>query len=110
MYTTDQKIPVLSIKDLINKDDDMTMPFKLTTGTKPSVSHLRISFCSCVVRKSTAHVGTKALNMCHQAKKGFHVIFVRISQQQKGSLVYIPHTRKIISSYGVIFGDSFSSG
>ena len=66
MYTTDHIFPVLPIKDLINKDSDPTTLFKLTTGTKPSVSHLRVLFCPCVVGKATAHVGTKALNMCHQ--------------------------------------------
>ena len=44
MYTTDHIFPVLPIKDLINKDGDTTMPFKLVTGTKPSVSHLRELF------------------------------------------------------------------
>ena len=65
MYTTYHIFPVLKIKDLINKDGDPTTPYKLATGTKPSVSHLRVLFCPCVVRKSTAHVGTKALNMCY---------------------------------------------
>ena len=44
MYTTDHIFPVLPIKDLINKDDNPTMPHKLETGTKPSVSHLRVFF------------------------------------------------------------------
>ena len=35
---------VLIIQDLINKDDEPTTPFKLVTGTKPSVSHLRMLF------------------------------------------------------------------
>ena len=35
------------------------MPFKLATGTKPSVSHLRGLFCPCVVRKAMAHVDKK---------------------------------------------------
>ena len=30
-------------------------------------------------------------------------------QQQKGSLVYVPHKRKIISSYNIVFDESFSS-
>ena len=76
MYTTDHIFPVLPIKDIINKDGDPTTPYKLATGRKPSVSHLRGLFCLCVVRKSTAHVETKTLNMRHQAQKGFHVIFV----------------------------------
>ena len=53
---------------MINKDNNQTMPFKLATGTKPSVSHLRVLFCLWVVWKSTAHVNKKALNMRHQAQ------------------------------------------
>ena len=61
--------PVLPIKDLIIKDGDPTTPHKLATGTKPSVSHLRVLLFPCVVRKSTAHIETKVLNMRHQAQK-----------------------------------------
>ena len=109
MYTTDKIFPVLPINYLINEDGDPTMPYKIATGTKPSVSHLCLSFFQCIVQKSTAHVGTKALNMRHQAQKGFRGIFVGISQHQKGYLVYIPSTRMIISSYDVVFDESFSS-
>ena len=56
-----------------------------------------------------AHVETKALNMRHQSQKGFCEIFVGIPEQQKGYLVYVPSTRKIISSYDVMFDESFSS-
>ena len=84
-------------------------PYKLATGTKPLVSHLRVLFCPCVVRKTTEHVETKTLNMRHQAKKGFRGIFVGIPQHQKGYLVYVPSTRKIISSYDVVFDERFSS-
>ena len=98
MYTTDYIFPVLPIKDLINEDGNTTIPHKLGTGTKPSVSHLRVLFCSCVVRKATAHVETKTLNMRHQAQKGFRGIFVGITQHQKGYLVYVPSTRKVIFS------------
>ena len=65
-------------------------------------------FCLCVVHKATAHVGTKALNMHHQAQKGFRGIFVVIPQHQKGYLVYVSSTRKIISSYDVVFDKNFS--
>ena len=71
MYTIDHIVPVMPIKELINKDGDPTTPYKISTGTKPSVSHLRVLFCPCVVQKAIAHVGTKALNMRHQAQKGF---------------------------------------
>ena len=100
---------VLPIKNPIEKDSDPTMPFKLATGTKPSVSHLRVLFCPFVVRKSTAHIGTKALNMRHQVQNYFCSIFVGISQHQKGYLVYVPNKRKIISSHDVVFDESLSS-
>ena len=47
--------------------------------------------------------------MRHQAQKGFRGIFVGIPQHQKGYLVYVPSTRKVISSYDVVFDESFSS-
>ena len=59
MYATDHSFPVLLIKDLIKKYGNPTTPFKLSAGKKPSVSHLRVLFGPCVVRKATAHVGTK---------------------------------------------------
>ena len=83
MYTTCHIFPDLPIKYLIIEDGDPTTLFKLATGTKPSVSHLCVLFCTCVVRKSTAHVGTKTLNMCHQEQKGFCGILVGILQHQK---------------------------
>ena len=55
------------------------------------------------------HVETKTLNMRHQAQKGFRGIFMGIPQHQKGYLVYVPSTRKIISSYDVVFDEIFSS-
>ena len=85
------------------------MPFKLATDTKPSISHLNVLFLPCVVRKITVHVGTEALNMRHQAQKGYRGIFVGIPQHQKVYLVYVPHKRKIVYSYDVVFGESLSS-
>ena len=63
MYMADHIFLVLPIEDLIIKDGDPTTPHKLSTGTKPSVSHLRVLFCPCDVRKATAHVETKTLNI-----------------------------------------------
>ena len=108
MYTTGHIFPVLPIKYLINEDGDPKTPHKIATGTKPPVSHLRVLFCPCVVRKATAHVKKEALHMRHQAQKGFRGIFVVIPEHQKGYLVYVPITKKIISSYGVVFDESFS--
>ena len=78
MYTEYNILMVLPIKDLINEDGNPTTTFKLATGTKPSVSNLRVLFCPCVVRKVNAHVRKKSLTMFHQAQKGFHGIFIGI--------------------------------
>ena len=61
-----------------------------------------------VVSKATAHVETNTLNMRHQAQKGFRGISVGFTEHQKGYLVYVPSTRKIISSYDVVFDESVS--
>ena len=79
MYTTDHIFRVLPIKYLINKDGDPTTPHKLATGTKPSVSHLRVLFFPCVVQKAKAHIETKTLHMCHQAQK-------RVSRYLRGNI------------------------
>ena len=47
--------------------------------------------------------------MCLPVQKGFHDISVGIPDHQKGYLLYVPSTRKIISSYDVVFDESFSS-
>ena len=47
--------------------------------------------------------------MCHQAQKGFCGIFVGIPRHRKGYLVYVPSIRKLISSYDVMFDESFVS-
>ena len=73
MYRTDHIFMILSIKDLIKKYGDTTTPHKVAPGKKSSVSYLRVLFFPCVVQKTTSHVETKALNMHHQAQKGFAV-------------------------------------
>ena len=109
MYTIDHIFLILPIKYMINKYGNPTTPFKLATGTQPSVSHLRVLFCPYVVRKATAHVDKKALSMRHQAQKGFCGIFIGIPYHKKGYHVYVPSTRKIISSYDVVFDEFVSS-
>ena len=94
---------------MIKKDGEPTMPFKFATSTKPSVSHLRVLFFQCVAGKATSHVDKKALNMLHQVQNSFRGIFVGIPQYQKGYLMYVPRTRKIMSSYNVVFDEGFSS-
>ena len=47
--------------------------------------------------------------MRHQSQKGFHGILVEIPQHQKGYIVYVPSTRKLINLYNVVFDESLSS-
>ena len=49
------------------------------------------------------------VSTCAPSAKGFRGIFVGIPEHQKGYLVYVPSTRKVISSYNVVFDESFSS-
>ena len=109
MYMTDHIFPALIIKHLVNKYGEPTTPQKLATGTKPSVSNLCALFYPFVVQKEHAHVDTKALNMRHQSQKGFCSIFVGITQHQKGYLIYVPRTQKIVSSHEFVFDKKFSS-
>ena len=76
---------------------------------KQSISHLHVLFFPFSVQKATTHAGEKAPNICHQAKTGFHGIFVGILQHQKRNLVYVPHKQKFVSLYDVVFDDIFSS-
>ena len=86
MYTTDHILLVLTIKDLINEYRKTNISFKIATGTKPPVSHLRVLFCPCVVRKASANVDKKALNMCHQAQKHSVVYSLKIHSIKKDIL------------------------
>ena len=47
--------------------------------------------------------------MRHQAQKGFCSLFVGVVEHQKIYPVYVPSKGKIISSYDVVFDESFSS-
>ena len=86
IYTTDHILLVLSIKNMINNDDELTTPFKLTTGAKPSLSHLRVLFCPFVVWEATAHVRTKSLNMFHQVQRVFAVYLLEFHSIKNGIL------------------------
>ena len=92
LYTTGTIFPVLSIKHLVNQDDEPTTPHKLATVTKPSVSKPCVLFFPRLLQRSTAHVDTKVLNIYHQSQKGFQAIFVGIPQHKNvTSSTYLVH-------------------
>ena len=59
MYTAYHIFLVLPIKDLISEDGKPTTPFKLATGTNPSVSYLHVLFFPCVVQNLLYMLGKK---------------------------------------------------
>ena len=103
IYTTDHIFPVLPIKHLENQDGKPTTTHKLATSIKPSVSNLRVLFPPHVVKKATTHIDAKLLNMCHQSQTTFWGIFFGITQHQKGHLIHVHITRKIVSSHDIVF-------
>ena len=47
--------------------------------------------------------------MCHQSQKGFQGIFIGITQQQKGYLLYVPTSREMVYSHDFVFDKNLSS-
>ena len=79
---------------MIKNYGETNTPHKVATGTKPSVSNVRIILFPYVVWKATEQVDGNALNMSHQPQNGFLGIFFGIPLHQKGYLVYISSTEK----------------
>ena len=73
MYNTDHILTVLPIKHLVYQDGEPTTPQKLSTGTRYSVSNLRVLLCPCVVKNTNVHIEKNMLNMRHQSQKTFAV-------------------------------------
>ena len=86
MYTAYHIFRLIPIKYMTPRDSDPTTPFELVIGTKVSISNLRVLFCPCVVRKATAHVDKKALNMRHQAQNVFVVSLLELHIIKKSIL------------------------
>ena len=108
IFTTDHVFPILTIKHLLSHYGEPTMPHKLATVTKPSVSNVRVLFCPCILQNSTAHVETKTLNICHQSPK--QLCYFRCNPTtSKGYLICVPSTWKIFSSIDVVFDEAFYS-
>ena len=110
MYAAHHIVPVLPLKDLVDKQGNPVTPHELMTGEKAKICHLRTLFCPAIVKKHTAQYKGKHLNMRHQPQKGFRGIFVGIPDNQQGCYeVYIPATHQTIPSHDVVFDESFFS-
>ena len=98
----------LTIKHLINQDGEPTTPHKLGTGTEPSVSNLCVLFYHVLYGKRL-HMLTQRHYTCVINHKRVWGIFVGITHDKKGHLIYVPITKKIVFSHCVVFEKTFSS-
>ena len=71
VYTVDHIFLVLPINDLINKYRKRTTSFKLSTGTKPLVSHIHVLFLSICCTKSYCTRRQKCVKCASPSAKGF---------------------------------------
>ena len=69
-------------------------------------THVILSMCC---TESYCTRWEKGVKYASPSTKGFRGIFVGIPEYQKGYLVYVTSTGNIISSYDVVFDESFSS-
>ena len=109
MYAAHRVFPVLPIKDLVNEQGEPCTPSELMHGEKPPVRHLITLFCPVIVKKHTAMKDKKMVNMRHQAQKGYRGIFVGMPENQEGYLCYVPSIRDTVTSYDVLFDETFAS-
>ena len=85
MYTAHHIFLLLPTIYLVNKDCEPTMPHKLETSTKHSLSNINVILCPGVVWKVTAHVERKALTMCHQSQKSSGISSLEPHNTKKGT-------------------------
>ena len=69
---------------------------------------MRVIFSMCCMEIYCIH-WQKGVKYVSPSAKGFLWYLRWIPQHKKGYLVYVPGTRKIISSYDVVFSESSSS-
>ena len=98
MYTTYNILPVLPIKDPINKDGEPTTPFKVVAGTKPSVSHLRVFFCPCVLMESYFICWDKGVKYASPSAK----VFLRYPHWNSTSLKSVYYLCTTQTGYNIL--------
>jgi hypothetical protein len=99
----------LSCKDLVTADDTVTTPFELFVGSKPMVSHFRVFGRPCFTKKWTTLVDCKPEDNSKGIQRGIKGIHLGFSPTQKGLLLFVPFTRKIVISGDVICDETFAS-
>jgi hypothetical protein len=93
--------------NLYTTDGDVTTPFQLFTGHKPLIAHNQVLSCPIVAKKWTST--SQGHSLTKHIKWGFHGIFIGLPSQQKGFLLFFPHSH-IIAVYGYVsFDETFSS-
>ena len=104
MYMAYHIFPVLPIKDLINEDGGLTMPFKLATDMKPSISKRIVH----VLYIKLLHMLGKRRQTCvTNPKIVFGVSFLGFRSIRKG-IFFMNHTNIISYLCMIFFNESFS--
>jgi len=98
---------VLPVKNLYNSTGEISSPFELFCGKKPTISHLSIFGCPVVAKRAV--ISIDGLRATHCTEKGIRGIFIGIPSDQKGYLIYLPGSRSIACLGGVSFDETFYS-
>jgi hypothetical protein len=98
---------VLLVQHLINSDGEISTPFKLFCGQKLTITHYKVFGCLVVAKRWVISVDGNTTQHC--TKRGIRGIFIGFPSDQKGYLVYLPGSRSLAVSGGVIFDETFYS-
>ena len=101
---------VLPVRDLVDKEGNMTTPHFMFRGHKPNIAHLR-TFGAPSIRK---RYGKKQESGARSKSKwdlqqGIRCIYLGLPDNQAGWSFWTPGTTKTVVSYDAIFDESFSS-
>ena len=91
MYTIDHIFPVLLIKHLVNHNVEPTLSHKLSTGTKPSVSNLRVFFRLLYEKQLLMLIQINSILFISH-NRVFGVYLLEFQNIKKGDLIYVPNS------------------
>jgi Reverse transcriptase (RNA-dependent DNA polymerase) len=104
---------VIPIKGL-RKECNVTTPFELFYGIKPSVQKFRTLFCPCVYKvyirtKTVSSKTVRHFDSKTHPQRGVIGIFCGFPRSQSGYIVWEPRSRKLVVSADVQFDEKFHS-
>jgi hypothetical protein len=98
---------ILPVKNLYNAEGEIASPHELFCGSKPTISQYRVFGCPEVAKRSV--VLNDGRETIHCTENGIRRIFIGFPPNQKGYLLFLPGSRTIAVSGGVMFDETFYS-